>query len=408
MALVAGGRELSYAELDLAASRCARVLAGSGVRAGRPVTTTLPPGEAFTILLHALPRLGAVFVPLNPADPVRVEGALHVGEPPDGDEADVELAHAWDPGAIHSIIHTSGTGGRPKPVELSFANHAVSAAASAENLGVEPGDRWLGVLPLFHVGGLAVLLRSVMYATTAVVHERFEAERVRHTFAAGEVTLASLVPTMLARLREAGLRDAPGLRTVLLGGGPMAGELLDWALSTGLPVRPTYGMTETASQVVTAEPGARWGRPLPGVEIEIGPGGEILVRGPMVARSAVAADGWLHTGDRGHLDNSGALHVDGRLKEMIVTGGENVSPVEVESALLAHPAVADAGVAGRPDPVWGEAITAYVVPGTAVEPEELLDWLRERLVAYKLPKRIELVRTLPRNAAGKLLRDRLG
>ncbi len=408
MALVASGRELTYAELDLVASRCARVLAARGARAGRPVTTTLPPGLAFAVLLHAVPRLGAVFVPLDPAAPARVEGALHVGEPVDGEEAGVELARSWDPEAAHSVIHTSGTSGRPKPVELSFANHAASAAASAANLGVEPGDRWLGVLPLFHVGGLAVLLRSVIYATTAVLHERFDAERVRNTLRAGDVSLASFVPTMLVRLREAGLRDAPGLRAALLGGGPMADELLDWALAAGLPARPTYGMTETASQVVTAAPGERWGRPLRGAEIEIGGDGEILVRGAMVARGALAADGWLHTGDRGHLDAGGALHVDGRLKEMIVSGGENVSPVEVESVLLAHPHVADAGVTGRPDPTWGEAVTAYVVTSAPLAPTELIDWARERLAAYKVPKRVELVRTLPRNAAGKLMRDRLG
>ena len=295
-----------------------------------------------------MPRLGAVLVPLNPADPVRVEAALTVDGPLDGPEADVELRRSVDPDAVHSIIHTSGTSGRPRPVELSYANHHASAQASAGHLGVADDDRWLGVLPLFHVGGLAVLLRSVIYATTAVLHERFDPVRVRDAFAAGEVTLASLVPTMLTRLREAGLeRAAPELRAILLGGGPIPDGLLDWAVAAGLPVSPTYGMTETASQVVTAPPGERSGRPLPGVELRTGDDGEIMVRGPMVARGALSADGWLHTGDRGHIDAEGRLHVDGRLKEIIVTGGENVSPVEVEEALLTHPAVADAGVAGR-------------------------------------------------------------
>jgi acyl-CoA synthetase (AMP-forming)/AMP-acid ligase II len=146
---------------------------------------------------------------------------------------------------------------------------------------------------------------------------------------------------------------------------------------------------------------------LPGVELRTAEGGEILVRGPMVARATLDPDGWLHTGDRGHIDAEGRLHVDGRLKEIIVTGGENVSPLEVEEALLSHPAVVEAGVAGVPDPEWGEAITAFVVLSGEATGEELRDWARDRLAPHKVPKRVERVAELPRNAAGKLLRDRL-
>ncbi len=221
------------------------------------------------------------------------------------------------------------------------------------------------------------------------------------------MTLASLVPTMLARLREAGLSAAPALRAILLGGGPAPAELVGWATDVGLPVMPTYGMTETASQIATAAPGERAGRPLPGVELEIAADEEILVRGPMVAPGALAGDGWLHTGDAGRIDGDGLLHVHGRLKELIVTGGENVAPAEVEQVLLAHPAVADAAVAGLPDPEWGEAITAYVVLDGDAAAAQLADWCRERLPGYKVPKRIETVASIPRNAAGKILRDRL-
>ena len=406
-ALVAEGREVSYAELDAAASRAARRLAAGGVGPGDRVATTLPPGLAFADLLHALPRLGAVLVPLNPADPARTDAVLTVTGPLEGEEADVALRETVDPDAVHTVIHTSGTSGRPKAVELSYGNHHASALASADNLGSEPDDRWLGVLALFHVGGLAVLIRSAIYATTAVLQERFKAETVRDSLEAGEVTLASFVPTMLARLRAAGLERAPRLRAALLGGGPVPGELLDWAIGGGLPVCPTYGMTETASQIVTARPGERSGRPLRGVELRIGADGEILVRGPMVARGSLAPDGWLYTGDRGRIDEQGRLHVDGRLKEIIVTGGENVSPVEVEEALLAHPAVRDAGVVGLPDPEWGEAVTAFVVVGDDVDAAALGEWSRERLAPHKVPKRIVVVAELPRNAAGKLLRDRL-
>jgi O-succinylbenzoic acid--CoA ligase len=226
---------------------------------------------------------------------------------------------------------------------------------------------------------------------------------VKGTLEGGVVTLASLVPTMLARLREAGLRQAPGLRAIALGGGPIPVGLLDWARDAGIPVVPVYGMTETCSQVVAGSPG----RPLREAQLEIASDGEILVRGPMVARGELGADGWLHTGDLGHLDADGLLHVDGRLKELIVTGGENVAPLEVEQALLAHPAVADAGVTGRPDPEWGEAVTAFVVLRRPAKAEELRAWCRERLEPYKAPKAVHEVAALPRGAGGKLLRDRL-
>ncbi len=262
------------------------------------------------------------------------------------------------------MIHTSGTTGAAKAVELTYANHVASAAASADAVGAEPGDRWLCPLPLHHVGGLNVLIRSAINAGTVVLHERFDAERVRAVLEGGEVTLASLVPTMLARLRAIGLRRAPGLRAIALGGGPIPPGLLEWAAETGIPVVPVYGMTETCSQVVAGSPG----RALRGVELRIGDGDEILVRGPMVARGELAGDGWLHTGDLGRLDEQGLLHVLGRAKELIVTGGENVAPLEVEQALMAHPAVADAGVAGLPDPEWGEAVTAFVVLRSPASP----------------------------------------
>jgi o-succinylbenzoate---CoA ligase len=383
-ALVAGAEAATYAELRERADRAARILAARGVGEGDRVATTLPPGLAFAEVLHAAPRLGAVFVPLDPRAAVRGDW-LVVDAPPSGDEADVALRDTVDPDAVHTIVHTSGTTGEPKPVELTYANHAASELAAADALGADPADRWLCPLPLFHVGGLGVLIRSVIRATTAVLGP---------PDALGDVTLASLVPTQLRRLGQVA---APQLRAIALGGGPIAPDLLE----TALPVVPVYGMTETCSQVVAGIPG----RPLRGAEIEISAEGEILVRGPMVSRSALAADGWLHTGDRGRFDDDGLLHVEGRLKELIVTGGENVSPLEVEHALLEHPAVRDAGVAGLPDPEWGEAVTAFVVLDG--EAGDLRAWCRERLAPHKVPKAVHAVDALPRNAAGKLLRDRL-
>ena len=200
-------------------------------------------------------------------------------------------------------------------------------------LPVAPEDRWLCCLPVHHVAGLSIFTRCAIFGAT-VVAEPFEPNTVKALMEAGEVTIASLVPTMLLRLREAGLERAPEVRGILLGGGPIPAELLEWALDVGLPVMPTYGMTETCSQIATAEVGERLARPLPGVELKIADDGEILVRGPMVA-----ADGWLHTGDRGRLTDDGLLEVEGRMDDVIVTGGENVAAREVEDAIRSHPAV---------------------------------------------------------------------
>jgi o-succinylbenzoate---CoA ligase len=392
--VIAEGRTLTYAELLERADDLARRLA---VGPGDRVPTTLPPGLAFCELLHALPRRGAVLVPLDPRGAAAPDAP--VGAPREG-----ILVEEVDPEAVHSVIHTSGTTGEPRPVELTYANHAASAAASADALGVQADDRWLCPLPLHHVGGLNVLVRSAINRTTVVLHERFDAERVRAVLEAGEVSLASMVPTMLVRLREAGLRRAPGLRAIALGGGPIPPGLLDWAAAAGIPVVPVYGMTETCSQVVAGSPG----RALRGVQLRVAGDGEILVRGAMVAPRAAGNDGWLHTGDLGRLDAAGLLHVEGRKKELILTAGENVAPIEVERALLSHPAVADAGVAGLADDVWGEAVTAFVVLSAPVGADELLAWCRERLDAFKVPKAVRVVDELPRNASGKLLRDRLG
>ncbi|MBA2764356.1 MAG: AMP-binding protein [Thermoleophilaceae bacterium] len=313
---------------------------------------------------------------------------------------------------VQTVIFTSGTTGAPKPVELTYANHTASALAAAWNVGLDPDDRWLSALPLFHVGGLAIILRAGIYGTTAVIHEQFDPDRVVQALEREAITLCSLVPTMLRRLRDAGLNSAPDLRACLLGGAPVPVDLLDWARAGSLPIVPTYGMTETASQVATLSPaealaGIRGARPLNGVEFDSSPSGELLVRGPMVAAGELSDDGWLRTGDLGRIDDAGLLQIEGRVKDLIVTGGENVGPAEVEQALLSHPAVSDAAVLGVPDPEWGEAIVALVILRDAVEDVELLDHCRERISSYKIPKRIERVQELPRNAAGKLLRAEL-
>ncbi|MEA2482560.1 MAG: o-succinylbenzoate---CoA ligase [Thermoleophilaceae bacterium] len=402
---------VSFAALDAQAAAWALHLRDKGVGMGDRVATTLT-GLDFARLMHALPKIGAVLVPLN-TRLTKVERAavldsarpaLVVDAPLPHDSRDIDRNYSGqcresaDPDEVFAVIHTSGTTGRPKAVELTYGNFHASALANAVNLGVEREDRWLCCMPLFHVGGVSILTRSAINQTEAIVHEGFDVDKVKKALAGERITLVSLVPTQLSRLLDAGVTNPPSLRAALIGGGPVAQPLMKRASAAGIPVIPTYGMTETCSQVWT-------GKPLPGAEIVNGPGSELLIRGPMVATTALADDGWLHTGDRGHIDPDGRLTVEGRIADTIVTGGENVAAAEVEEALISHPSVEDVAVVGRPDPEWGQVVTAFVVGEVAAE--DLRAHARSRLAGYKIPKRIEQIGEIPRNAAGKILRGKL-
>lgn len=361
------------------------------VRAGERVV--LPGDDAleFAIGLHAVLSRQGVVVPLDPRLS-REEREYRVAAP------------FTPPPATATMMFTSGTTSDPKPVYLTLGNWEANAVGSALALGLDRDERWLCTMPLAHVGGLSILLRSTLYATTVVLHDRFDTQAVLSELMAParRITLVSLVPTMLTRLLDAGLEDPPTLRWVLLGGGPISPGLLRRAETAGVPVAPTYGMTEACSQIAT------FGVPLHGVELRI-VDGEVHVRGPIVAPSALAEDGWLHTGDLGELDERGRLRIIGRSSETIVSGGENVAPAEVEAVLLEHPAVADAGVFARADTEWGERVAAIVVlrDGQAISALELQDFVSARLARFKVPKEIAFSDRLPRTASGKLLRREL-
>jgi o-succinylbenzoate---CoA ligase len=385
-------RILTYAELR------ERAVAKASALDGKPrVGLAMPPGEEFVIALHASLLAGAAVVPID----LRLGAAEQeqrwaaVREPALPRAGDVEVA----------VMHTSGTTAAPKPVVLTAGNFLASALGSAVALGLDPAERWLCPMPLTHVGGLSIPIRSVIYATTAVLHGRFDTEAVLDELMnpRRRITLVSLVPTMLARLLDAGLRSPPTLRWALLGGGPIAAPLLKRAERAGVPVAPTYGMTEACSQIAT------FGWPLPDVEVVVAEEGEILVRGPIVSAGAVSEDGWLHTGDLGRFDDRGRVEIIGRKSDTIVSGGENVVPAEVEAVLLEHPAVADAGVHPRPDPEWGEAVAATIVlrDGLAVTPDELKAHCASRLAGFKVPKTFLFAERLPRTPSGKLLRRQL-
>ncbi len=409
VALQAADARLSYAQLDAAATRAARALGAVGVRPGDRVALALPARAPFVEALHGCMRLGAIAVPVDPRlseaeRAARSEGCAAIVDAPLGEEdpsggsAAGPFTHDLDATAI--VVHTSGTTSAGRPVELTYGNWLWSALGSAVALGLDPEERWLCTLPLSHVGGLSILLRSAIYATTAVLHDGFDATAVARELAEGRATLVSVVPTTLARLLDAGLREPPKLRAALVGGGPIPPALLDRARAASVPTVTTYGLTEACSQVTTAGP------PLFCTRVRTSGDGEILVAGPTVAPAATAEDGWLHTGDVGALDARGHLTVTGRAADTIVTGGENVAPAEVEAVLAGHPAVADVAVHGAPDAKWGERIVATIVrvPGTTATADELAGYCRVRLARYKVPKVFRFSLDLPRTQSGKLLR----
>jgi O-succinylbenzoic acid--CoA ligase len=422
-ALVADGASTTYAELEAEATWVARRLAAEGVRRGATVALTMPAGREQVVLIHALMKLGAVLLPLSPRLAAPERKAILAAERPALEladageltqtEADLPLLGEHDMDEIHCRILTGGSSGALRAVGLTYGNHLWSAVGSAFNIGVDPYDRWLCCLPLSHVSGLEIVMRSVIYGTAVELQDGFDLARVAESLERGEATIVSLVSTMLVRLLDAGA-DLSGPRTILVGGGPVPAEALQEAISRDAMVVQTYGLTEAASQVTTLAPtdAARklgsTGRPLLTTHLRI-EDGEILVQGPTVAPGCADAEGWLHTGDLGRIDEEGFLYVEDRIDDLIVSGGENVVPAEVEQVLLRHPQVADAAVVGREDPEWQQAVTAVVVLRDDAElpTEELRRHCASELAGYKVPKRIEIASALPRTPSGKLLRRAL-
>jgi o-succinylbenzoate---CoA ligase len=343
-------------------------------------------GPSFVDALRRAWDDGDAVLPLDPRLPAPARRAVLDAALPD------EPVEAGD--AL--VVATSGTGGAQKAVVLTHEAVRASALATSARLGVDPAeDRWLACLPLAHVGGLSVVTRALLTGTPVTVHARFDATEVERAAAEG-CTRTSLVPTALARI------DPGGFRTILVGG---------QAAPADRPpnVVATYGMTETGSGI------AYDGRPLDGVELRIAEDGEIHVRGPMLLRcyrdgtDPRTGGGWFPTDDVGEL-RDGVLQVHGRRGDLIITGGENVWPAAVERVLLAHPAVTEVAVVGRPDPEWGEAVVAVVVPADPGAPpalEDLRAWAKESLPAHAAPGALEVVHALPRTAVGKVRRGDL-
>ncbi|MEI7554406.1 o-succinylbenzoate--CoA ligase [Candidatus Chlorohelix sp.] len=461
IALIFKDEALHWAELYDKALVYAGQMSAQGVEAGARVALLLGNTPAFVCAMHATPQLGAIVVPLNTRLTFAelgwqledVQPTLLLYDAPNASKA-IELAsyttcpilsleelaetepvtfrqaeyYATD--QIHSIIYSSGTTGKPKGVMLTYDNHLWNALASCLNLGLQQDDRWMAVLPLFHVGGMSILLRSVLYGIPVVLHESFDPAAINLSIIQNRVTIISVVATMLQRMMdESSDSGYPAhLRCVLTGGGPVPKPLLERCAALNIPITQTYGMTETASQVATLSPAdaliklGSAGRALYPSEIKIlhkesSPDGvgEILVRGQIVTAgyfnrpeetTQALAEGWLHTGDLGRLDKDGYLYVVDRRSDLIISGGENIYPAEIEAVLLAHPVIEEAGVVGVPEERWGQIPVAVVKlrENTNATETGLIEWCSARLARYKVPKRIVFAKSLPRNAAGKLVR----
>jgi O-succinylbenzoic acid--CoA ligase len=325
-------------------------------------------------------------------------GTVLVG--PGWDEpAEVDLAGA------SLVVFTSGATGAPKGVRLTADNLEAASVASIGHLGHDESDTWLLAMPLSHVGGLSILIRSAFAGGSVRLLPGFDPE----SFAAAmreDVTMVSVVPTMLQRILDSHPGPYQGLRSVLLGGGPIPAGLLERASQATLPALPTYGMTETFGQVATLRPGsppARRAHPLPGIQLRIGSDRLIAVRGRQVSPGYLGepdrTDPWFVTGDLGELDSDGALRVLGRADTVIVTGGENVDPARVEATLREHTAIDDALLVGLPDDHWGSVVACLYVGEVSAGEAGL--WLGQRLPVFMVPKRWLAVDRIPTTALGK-------
>jgi O-succinylbenzoic acid--CoA ligase len=464
--LVDGDITWTFQDLNYQAQKTARQFYGRGIRQGDFVAVLLANSYRVPKIIYALQYLGAVIVLLNSrlianelqwqikdarckllvydqeftATVTTLTAALPDLDVLSSDQLDqltepaVALSARIDLAALHTIIYTSGTTGRPKGVMLTNGNHWWSAMGSALNLGVQLSDKWLICVPLFHMSGLSILLRSVIYGIPMIIQHQFQPDAVNQSIKEEAVTIVSVVSAMLAKmvniLDPAGYPDI--FRCMLVGGGPVPKNLLQDCRAKKIPVYQTYGLTETASQFVTLSPEymdsklGSAGKALFLSEMRIenqgqeqlpGEVGEIVVRGPNVATGYLnikndsfgTGDGWFHTGDLGYIDAEGFLYVVDRRSDLIISGGENVYPAEIEAVLTSHPFIVEAGVIGIKDKQWGQVPVAFISinEGSSLKETEIQAFCRERLAGYKCPRHVYFIAKLPRNAANKLVRRAL-
>ena len=440
-----GGGAWTYGELRAEARARAADFAEAGVGAGSVVALVVRAGEGFLQDLLALWWLGAVPAPVHRGLPwPERQWVLGLFRPEllVDDEGRFSSTE-WEVGALRfdpaegvaALIATSGSSGRPKGVVLGHAALETSARASARRLGLGSRDRWALALSPAHAGGLTTIVRAVhLGASLRLWRPPGDPGRMcrpadlAQGIRGGDVTHVSLVPALLAALLDDGLSNPPlSCECLLVGGARTPGSLFMRAMDADLPVALTWGLSETGGQVATAPPEVAAmapdtvGRVLDGMEVRVGPGRRMQVRGPFLAPGWIPEAGadprplplergdWFTTEDMGRIDDFGLIRIEGRADEVIVSGGTNVSPHEVETVLLRAPGVAEAGVWGVDDERWGQVVVAAVVAveGEPLEVARVQEHCRAHLMRSKCPSDIVVVPALPKTPSGKLARRRL-
>jgi O-succinylbenzoic acid--CoA ligase len=411
-ALVTAGGTVTYADLDAAANGVADLVGSSGSLGEHAVAFWGDRTVEAVAAVWGVPRAGVAAVPVDPRMPpalamemTRAADVRGLWTPPvDGFDRLIQRGvGVGHHGSGEYVVFTSGSEGSPKGVRLTRENVEASVAASRRRLGHGHRDAWLCVMPLFHVSGLSILWRQADAGAPVILHERFDPSVV--VSALSGVSFASFVPTMLRRVLDAGGRGHAGMRAVLVGGSAPDPALLRAAREAGIPAVPTYGMSETCSQIATPDPGdpldGTVGPPLDGADVALTDDGRIRVRGPMVSPGYLGkpdrSDPWFVTGDLGRIDD-GRLTVLGRADSVIVTGGENVHPHAVEVALRSHPEIRDVRVFGVADPEWGQVVVAEVETDATVA---TLDGIARTLPPHMRPRRWDFVARMPDKLEGR-------
>src|SRR2546426_3351791 len=463
-ALVAGDVALSYDELRAAASAAAGRLKEIGVTQGLHVALFAENSAAWIVSYLGLQLLGATVVGMNPAfktaeaeqiltdseaavalvdaarQPLidalrprlkalsrtaRVEeiGSSVASASPSPLVGEGQRGESLNPEDPALLLYTSGTTGRPKGALLDHGNLLAQGRGVVEAWRWTPDDRFVLALPLFHVHGLAIALHGSLIAGGCAVLVPFSPENVVRELRVGG-TMFFGVPAMYQRLADYLDRNPTDLRDVRLfvaGSAPLPATLFERCQRVlSQPVLERYGITEGGIVVSNPYDGPRQpgrvGYPLPGVEVRLGDRDEVQLKGGQVfkgywhnaAASADAfTDGWFRTGDVGEIAEDGTLAIRGRIKELIISGGYNVYPREVEMVLEQHPAVVEVAVAGLPSDRWGEEVTAFVVARSPIHAEDLITYVRDRLATYKCPRAVHFIEAIPRNAMGKIDRSKL-
>lgn len=329
---------------------------------------------------------------------------------------------------IWTIMYTSGTTGLPKAVGHTYGNHWWSAISSGLNLGIHADDKWLSPLPMYHVGGLSVFIKSIIYGMSVYLLPHYNKERLSNVLHEKEITIASLVTLMLADYLDSleGQTSPAKLRAILLGGGSVPETLLNKAKDKKIPLFQSYGMTETSSQIATLSPTdnirklGSAGKPLMPAEVKVNAKtneiGEVLVKGPMVisnyfnneeATVESFKEGWLKTGDLGYLDEENFLYIVDRRSDLIISGGENIYPTEIENTLLNHDNIKEVAVVKKTDDKFGYVPAAFIVLKNKNYKPDFSSYLKDSLAKYKQPKEYIFIDELPRTASNKVKRFEL-